>query len=238
MTIPFAQSGTKQDGDLRTLFYWSHDRIFTGFVLDVANLSRRFVVELLVDGCPLKLIHATDHLAALAGAAIGDGCYGFCFSLDAQTLGNAEIVEARIANSGIRVGEPIAMNALPTRGPALPLSSALQWLGGVRFSGWVGEDTENAICIQVDGKEVMQVHPSGWCHIGDGDTARAARAFDLHLPSRFADGAVHRLEATDSAGRQLDGSPLPFVTFTDDLSAVPQRSSSIEHENLRVGILN
>ena len=237
MTMPFAQSGTKQDGDLRTLFYWSHDRIFTGFVLDVANLSRRFVVELLVDGCPLKWVHATDHLTALAGAAIGDGCYGFCFSLDAQTLGDAEIVEARIANSDIRVGEPVAVNALSAGGPALTPAGALQWLGGVRFSGWVRAGYDDVIDIQVDGEQVMQVRPSGWCHVGDGDTARAARALDVQLPSRFADGAVHRLAASDSAGSQLDGSPLPFVAFLDSLSATRQ-SSSIDRENLRVGILN
>lgn len=238
MTLPLVQSATKQDGDLRTLFYWSHDGVFTGFVLDVANMSRRFVVELLVDGTPLKSIHAIDYLTPLAGAAIGDGCYGFCFSLDAQTLNDAEVIEARIANSGIRVGEPIAIRALSAGSPALASSGALQWLGGSRFSGWVREGYTNVVDIQVDGEQVMQVRPLGWCHVGQGDTARAARAFNIHLPSRFADGAVHRLAAIDSAGDHLIGSPLPFIAFTDSLSGARQGASSAESDNLRAGILD
>src|SRR5947209_15269395 len=103
MTLPFVQSRSRQDGDLRSLFCWSHDRIFTGFVLDITNPSRRFVVELLVDGCAVKPVSATDYLAPLAAGAIGDGCYGFCFALDAQTLSNADKIEVRIANSTIRV---------------------------------------------------------------------------------------------------------------------------------------
>jgi len=98
MTSAVAHSKTKQDGALRTLFSWSHDRIFTGFVFDGANLSRHFVVELVVDGRPLRSVHATDYVNMLAGDNIGDGCYGFCFSLDASTLSDADCVEARIAN--------------------------------------------------------------------------------------------------------------------------------------------
>lgn len=236
MTLPFVPNGTKKDGDLRTLFYWSRDRLFAGFVLDVANLSQKFVVELLVDGRPLKSVHATDYLAALAAGAIGDGCYGFCFSLDAQLLGNAEIVEARIANCGIGVGEPVVMNALSIGGPDLALSSGLQWLGGVRFSGWVREGYEGVIDIQVDGERVTQVRASGWCHVGEAEATRAARAFHVHLPSRFADGAVHRLAAIDAAGDCLGGGPQPFVALTDDLSGARRDSFSTESEDLRAAI--
>src|SRR5262249_27384852 len=112
-----------------------------------------------------------------------------------------------------------------------------QWLGGVRFSGWVREGYENVIDIQVDGEQVMRVRPSGWCHVGEAETARAARAFNVHLPSRFADGEVHRLAAIDAAGDRFAGSPLPFVAFTDDLSGARQGSSSIESEDLRGRIL-
>jgi GT2 family glycosyltransferase len=211
--------------------------MFMGFVLDVANLSQRFVVELLVDGRPLRSVHATDYLAALAAAAIGDGCYGFCFSLDAQLLSNAEIVEARIANCGIRVGEPVVMNALSIGHPGLKSSGGLQWLGGVRFSGWVREGYEGVIDIQVDGEQVTQVRASGWCHVGEAETTRAARAFHVHLPSRFADGAVHRLAAIDATGDHLGGGPVPFVVLTDDLSVTRQASSLMESEDLRAAIL-
>jgi len=236
MTLPFVPIGTKKDGDLRTLFYWSHDRMFTGFALDVANLSQKFVVELLVDGRPLKSVHATDYLAALATGGIGDGCYGFCFSLDTQLLGTAEIVEARIANSGIGIGEPVVLNALSIGGPDLTLSGGLQWLGGVRFSGWVREGYGGVIDIQVDGERVTQVRASGWCHVGEAEAARAARAFDVHLPSRFADGAVHRLAAIYADGNCLGGGPQPFVAVPEDLSGASRGSSSTEVEDLRAAI--
>lgn len=237
MTLPFVPNGTKKDGDLRSLFYWSHERMFTGFALDVTNLSQRFVVELLVDGRPLKSVHATDYLAALAAGGIGDGRYGFCFSLDAQFLSNAEIVEARIANCGIRVGEPVAVNALSIGCPGLTSSGGLQWLGGVRFSGWVREGYKGVIEIQVDGEQVTQVSPSGWCHVGEAESTRAARAFQVHLPPRFADGAVHRLAAVDAAGEYLGDGPVPFVAPAENLFGARRGSSSFENEDLRAAVL-
>ena len=195
MTSAVAHSKTKQDGALRTLLSWSHDRIFTGFVFDGANLSRHFVVELVVDGRPLRSVHATDYVNMLAEDNIGDGCYGFCFSLDASTLSDADCVEARIANTGVRVGEPIAIRAAADCKSVAGPSSGVQWLGGVRFSGWISDGPDSLIDIEVDGEGIDRVRASGWCHVGDGDNARAVRSFSLHLPMRFADGAVHRLAA-------------------------------------------
>ena len=238
MTSAVAHSKTKQDGALRTLLSWSHDRIFTGFVFDGANLSRQFVVELVVDGRPLRSVHATDYVNMLAEDNIGDGCYGFCFSLDASTLSDADCVEARIANTGVRVGEPIAIRAAADCKSVAGPSSGVQWLGGVRFSGWISDGPDSLIDIEVDGEGIDRVRASGWCHVGDGDNARAVRSFSLHLPMRFADGAVHRLAAVDAAGAHLQGSPLPFIAFKDNLSKTQVESFSAHGDNVRARIFD
>jgi GT2 family glycosyltransferase len=238
MTSGLVQSKTKQDGSLRTLFYWSHERTFTGFAVDVADLSRRFVVELVVDGSALRSVQATDHLNMLANDAIGDGCYGFCFSLDARTFSGAEVVEARIANTGVRVGEPVVIETAAGRERFPEPSGAVQWLGGVRFSGWIADSQESLIDIQVDGEPVTRARATSWAHVGEADHARAVRSFTVHLPMRFADGAVHRLAAVDSTGAPLQGSPLPFVAFMDGLSKAQAEFCTGSGDNVRAQIFD
>ena len=62
---------------LLTAFYRSGERRFSGFVVDTGNLRERFVVEILVDGYPVKVIRADAATDKLVKDRIGDGCYGF-----------------------------------------------------------------------------------------------------------------------------------------------------------------
>jgi hypothetical protein len=104
MTIMLKTPNQLIHNDLRTSLQWSHDRTFSGFIFDAADPGRKFVVELFVDGYPVKSARATDHVGALAATGTGDSCYGFTFSLDDVTLDHGAVVEARVANLGTMIG--------------------------------------------------------------------------------------------------------------------------------------
>jgi GT2 family glycosyltransferase len=193
---------------------WSHDRSFSGHVLDPDQPQRKFTVELLVDGFVVACARAD---APCPDIAVGDGCYGFSIALAPELLAGAAVVEARLANLGTPVGAPLRLLVPEAGAGAGPEVGTLRWLGGLRFSGQVGEG-DGPVEIAVDGEPVARIMPDGWCHAGDASDARPMRAFDLHLPPRFADGAAHRLVARDARGRELRESPHPFVAFADGLS--------------------
>lgn len=219
---------------LRASFAWVGERRFAGYVVDPAEPARRFVVELLVDGLPLKVARADEHVHALAAQQVGDGCYGFSFSVGDGTLSDARVVEARLANLGTPVGAPIALNG-PARDGADPSGpGAVRWLTGLRFSGWMAEaDSGTAADVLVDGELVMDVRASGWTHLGNGEDARAVRAFDFHLPERFGDGRLHRLAAVTATGEHLRGSPVTFAAFADGLERAVAALGQLESEKLR-----
>jgi GT2 family glycosyltransferase len=218
---------TQLHDDFRTSLQWSHDRSFTGFVYDAADLARKFLVEVWVDGHPVKSARASDYVACLAAADIGDGCFGFTLSLDEASLDHATVVEARIANLGVVIGKPIALRESGLPGQTITGRGAIRWLGGLRFSGWVAEASQPFVDILVDGEQVTQVKPSGWCHIGNAEDAIATRALAFHLPERFADGVARRLAAVNSRGEHLEGSPVPFVAFAGGFGRAIDGSTEI-----------
>lgn len=226
MTIMPKPPTARLHDDFRTSLQWSHDRSFTGFVYDAADLARKFLVEIWVDGHPVKSARASDRVASLAAAEIGDGCFGFTLSLDEASLDHATVVEARIANLGVVVGKPIALRERGLPDQTITGGGAIRWLAGLRFSGWVAD--QPFVDILVDGERVTQVKPSGWCHIGNAEDAIAARALAFHLPERFADGMARRLAAVNSRGEHLEGSPVPFVAFSDGFGRALDGSTEID----------
>jgi O-antigen biosynthesis protein len=238
MTIMLKAPNPRIHDDLRTLFQWSHDRTFSGFIFDAADPGRKFVVELLIDGFAVKWARATDYVGALAATGIGDSCYGFTFSLDDVTLDHGAVVEARVANLGTMIGEPVAIRGIDAPSRALSSPGAIRWLGGLRFSGWLAEGSQSVADIFVDGEQVSQVQPSGWCHIGNAEDAIAARALVFHVPERFADGSARRLAVSNSRGEHLEGSPLPFVAFAGGFERAIAGSVGTDIEGLRAAMLD
>ena len=193
--------------NLRTSFHRVDTRTFVGYVVCEADLNQRFVVELLIDGVPVDVTQAAEYHQVLAG--VGDGCYGFSFALLDNALADNSVIEARLANTGTPVGEPIHVGRDDQVRSPERRKGDVTWLGGLRFTGWVepreiGTAYVNAL---VDGELVAQAHNWRWHHIGKSrEDARVAPAFDLHLPTRFADGRVRHVRFVDETGTDLPGS--------------------------------
>lgn len=233
-----AQAGATASQGPRTAFYRSGERRFSGYVFDPGDPARRFTVEILVDGYPVRVVRADAFVQDLAGEPAGDGCYGFSCSLPDAAMNDSAVVEARLANVCTAVGRPIAL--VSDTAPLIE-RGALRWLGGLRFWGWLaGYDEPATANIHVDGTLVTRVRPAAWSHVGRSqeDTPRAVRAFDFHLPERFADGCAHQIALTDEAGENIGGNALAFIAYADGLREALAGRRISEEEQLRAKLFD
>jgi GT2 family glycosyltransferase len=192
-------------------FSWAGEQLFFGYIADRSDLKKKFVVEILVDGYVVAIVRADQPAQRLIREVIGDGCYGFSMSLPTDLLREAACVEARLANTGGLVGSPVFLDE--TFGGSTPVAiGEAQWLGGLRFCGWVENELGSVpLKIEVDGLLIDRVSCTSWRHVGSVESARPVRGFDFHLPHRFADRAVHRLVVVAGQKHTLDGCPLSFI---------------------------
>src|SRR5919199_118007 len=100
---------------LKSTFLATGPSAFTGYVVDPSDLERRFAVEILVDGQPVKVVLADLYEDTLAQVGLGDGYYGFRVSLPTTIADDSLIVEARLANIGTSLGDPILLRPTPAR---------------------------------------------------------------------------------------------------------------------------
>ena len=107
-----AAEGDRNSGSLTASFFRVDRATFCGYVYDDSDATRKFVVELLVDGEPVSTTLSDEPVDALIEAGIGDGRFGFTFTLPEESVANSHLVEARLGNLGIAVGEPIAGDEL------------------------------------------------------------------------------------------------------------------------------
>ena len=225
---------------LRTAFYRSGERRFSGFVVDTGNLSRKFAVEVLVDGYLVQVIRADAHVHQLGKEKIADGYYGFSCALQDAAVSDSSVVEARLANLGTIIGAPIALAESSEDASQFSDRGTIRWLGGLRFSGRISGDQEPAAGnILVDGTLIMRVRASKWSHVGTSEAdARAVRAFDFYLPKKFADGNAHQLVAVDDVGEDIGGGPLAFLAYADGLREAVADHGLSEQEGLRAQLLD
>jgi GT2 family glycosyltransferase len=217
-------------GALKTDTELVSERQISGFVLDPTNLDARFVVELLLDGYPAAITRANLHDEELRAEGFGDGGYRFVFGLDAAVAGAARSAEVRLANTGQLVGAAISLVFPEKLREVEARDGEARWVGGLRITGWIpnrdSAETRNVRAL-IDGAVVAEVRADLWTHVGEGSAAVAARAFDLNLPLTLADGRLRRARVVDSAGRDLPGSPCPFVAFPRGLeSFLEERAES------------
>jgi GT2 family glycosyltransferase len=223
---------------LQSAFFRTEERQFSGFVLDSGDASRKFSVEILADGYPIRVVWANADAHDLIPERVGDGCYGFSCSLDEALIRGSSVIEARLANLGISVGSPIDLTAASEKTPEISSPGTVRWLGGLRFSGWIGYDTDAANAL-VDGVLVTRIRASTWTHVGTSENdARPVRTLDFHLPERFADGSVHRLALADDAGEIVGGRAIVFLAYADGFREALGGGGTSEREQLRAEMLD
>ncbi|MEP9366540.1 hypothetical protein [Xanthobacter sp. VNH20] len=230
---------------VRAAFGASGDYGFSGFVMDPEDLTRRHVIELLVDGVPTQVTRADLYHPALAEAGVGDGCYGFQFIVPAPVYASATRFEARLANveEHLPLTEPVEPTGEAARGQ-------VEWLGNLRFRGWVrqpasGEDASTPrILVSVDGTAVMDVPADRWSGAFADGVLQPVRGFDLELPDTFADGRLHQAVFTvagPSLGgpQMVGGTAIAFLAFGDALRALfdgrfPEEELERHREAIRI----
>lgn len=209
-----------------------------GYVVDRDDLQSRFVVELLINGLPVSLTRADAFAPELS--QIGDGCYGFGFSLPDTVLDDADsIAQVRLANTDEMVGREICLGScqavIPSHG------GYVAWVGGLRLCGWLatsnagGTSTVRAV---VQGRPVATSVADSWTYRRRGTMITAVPAFDIHLPHSLADGQVHRVEVLDDSGQALHGSPCCVLAISDDFRDDIINQSTCRDSRTRLAIMD
>lgn len=216
------------------------EALFFGYVLDPRELHRRFVVEILLDGVSAKLLRAEQYDPNLRSCGFGDGCYAFEFVAKPDWLDRHHIIEARIANTGDRLADPISLPNSVLHHRAQPPIGAVSWAGGVRLSGWVRNDADREPVVRAfeGGVLLAETQPDRWAHIENEDQLLAARiGFELWLPEKLADGSVHRIRITNHNDLDLIGSPVSFLAFSDRLRSFLAKGEFGETDAARLEFL-
>lgn len=211
---------------------------FAGYAFEPSEPGRRLVVEVLVDGVPAAVGLADLYHPLLAEAGIGDGCHGFRFTLGADVLAGAARISARLANTDI---------ALPTRDPmpdagaeavAPGATSAVEWLGGLRFRGWLKATSDTPfILVTVDGEDVCEIAADLWTVAQADGSLLPARGFDFTLPDSFADGVAH-VARFSIRNQALGEGAVAFLAFPDSLRAALDRLAVPASESLRAELFD
>jgi GT2 family glycosyltransferase len=211
----------------------AQDNTVSGFVFDPEAPERRFTVDILLDGLVLRTTYANALVPELFAQGL-DGAYGFSVTLEPDLLRAASVLEARVANLGTPIGRAIDLENDSAFADLRP-TCELRWLGGLHFEGWIDSEVAATLEAVVDGETVAQVRATAWTHIGDdakGQESRNARAFDFHVPQRFADGRVHRIGLRKDDGEQLPTTSV-FVAFPDGLAEMIEAFGDHGAEQLR-----
>jgi hypothetical protein len=155
-----AHRATRSAQGLQTCFELRNGSVFAGSVADPARPTERFTVELLVDGLVITAAYADQYTPRSEINKVGDGCHGFTFQIPQAVIENAVVAEARVANLGIAVGSPVFLE--PWREKSTPATDHFRWLGGLRFSGWVADESRKVVhlTVAVDGTQVLQIRAS------------------------------------------------------------------------------
>lgn len=206
-------------------FIGSFDRVeqdrFSGWVFSPDDPDRRFVVEILIDGEPAFLLRAEHYVPALFEQGRGDGCYGFTCAVPRRDLKGRRSIEARLANSGERVGVGVDLVRDAAKGTE-ERSGEVHWGGGLRLTGWtrMRSGAERAPKVRVFHRDapVMEAAPLRWSSLARSAPADDLIPFDLALPAAFEDGRLRLLSVVDETDRPLQGSPVAVLAFPQGLS--------------------
>lgn len=226
--------------ELRYDFTRADEGNFSGYIYDPNDLSRRLVVEFLLDGVPIRVARAEAYVPGLAAEEIGDAYYGFSFTLTRQMLGDSRLAEVRLANGNEPIGPAIELDGSAEDVADIAGVGGVEWMGGLRFRGWVRCRATESPMVRavVDGEPVAEARASGFSHVGGIENVHLVKAFDLHLPFDYADGRVRRVHFVTEDELQLTAAPLTYIAFPDLVERIFASIGETESERLRGRMLD
>lgn len=191
-----------------------HDEFVFGWALDKRQPNARVVIELCLNGEPVRSVIADAARGDLneAFTALGvdtDSCHGFIADLQTVEIPEGAVLSARVANTdewlqGHLVGGAAAK-------PSATATSTVVGDGGLRLHGWAIDLATPGRTLTVRaliGHELVAECQANIVHPFARAYADGPHGFDLALPARLADGEIHRIRVIDGEGRELNGSPL------------------------------
>lgn len=182
-----------------------------GWVHDASAPGERLVVEVLLDGTSLGVTVANVFEPDLKAQGVGDGVHGFSFSVPALAREIGGALTARVANTGVFIGQPCALDEQLQK-----LESQTYTDGGLRITGWAyrPEDPGAALIVCVSGQ-------NGFYQEFTADTFSAAApgtgrcGFEINLPPQMADGRSHEISLRTTRGEHLRGSPVTIACYPE-----------------------
>ena len=207
---------------------------YGGFAVDPDDPTRKFCVEVFVDGLRIAAAIADLFSDAAQELGLGDGCHGFVFNLAPTLFEGASQIEVRLANLSTPVGAPLLLSETANVVAEAEACGDVVWSGGLKFTGWTPDEGEEApwVGAYLDGETIAETRANRWRH-SDRPRVAARRGFEIHLPPRFADGRVWRVGFKTGDGRELSGSPVCFCAFERGLEESLSRLGATPGQKLQ-----
>jgi GT2 family glycosyltransferase len=213
-----------------------YEKSVFGWALDTLQPNARVIVELCLNGEPLRSVIAATARSDLHDAFSAllpdvDDCHGFVADLENVELAEGAVLTARVANTNQPLQGHIAGDIAAK--PPLAAVSTVFGDSGLRLHGWAIDAAAPNRTLSVRamiGHELLAecqaniVHPLARAYV------EGAHGFDLALPPQLADGKIYRVRVTDSDGNELNGSPLTICCSISGLQKlIPGAPGSLLH---------
>lgn len=199
-----------------------HGDVLQGWAMDVTQPHQRPVIEVFIDGASVALAKADQYEP---NAPHGDQFHGFTVQLRQRLLEDAQLITAKIANTGFELEGEILLPSSP-RQEAAAVASQVWHTGGLRVAGWSWDPQTPHRHVQVTLREDNRVIAQATCNMHHQALAYRATSdhgFTIDLPWELADGKLHVIEVLNDLGLPLSGSPIRLRCRPEGLESLLQQ---------------
>lgn len=196
--------------------------VLQGWAMDIMQPDQRPVIEVFIDGASVALARADQYEPT---AAHGDQFHGFTVQLRHSWLTTANLITARVANTGFLLEGEIQLPSRPSD-EAAAVASQVWHTGGLRVSGWSWDPQAPHRHVQVTFRESGRVIAQVACsthHQALAYRATSDHGFTLDLPWELADGKLHVIDVINDLGQPLSGSPVRLRCRPEGLEGLLQQ---------------
>lgn len=202
-----------------------HGDVLQGWAMDITQPDHRPVIEVFVDGASVALARADQYEP---NAPHGDQFHGFTVQLRQSLLADADLITAKVANTGFLLEGEVLLPS-PPRQETAAVASQVWHTGGLRVGGWSWDPQAPHRHVQVTLREGNRVIAQVNCnshHQALAYRATSDHGFTFDLPWELADGKLHVIDVLNDLGQPLSGSPIRLCCWPEGLESLLQRLES------------